>query len=230
MNWQLGLLSSVLVLGVGCASPELVFERGWVGASFEDYSVDGRRGGEAVPEGGNTARLLLPADRDEVVLVSKVFPGTPSAQAGLQPGDVILALDGKRLGSAKGLQSEIDSASPGSEHSLCVYRFGETIDKELKVGVEKFRRRGTISFGIGFSSGIDVVPDPNINVLGQLVFHKSSQRAELQAPRNLLSRHLFESASDEGDWYGRNGEGFYFHFILFGVGRRVEVISQECSS
>ncbi len=46
------------------------------------------------------------------VAVQQVFSGSPADQAGIQPGDVILQVDGKSFDSVKALHDYIGSRSP----------------------------------------------------------------------------------------------------------------------
>lgn len=55
-------------------------------------------------------------------LVSAVLPGTPAAKAGLNPGDVILSVDGRDISGAAALPSAIAAAKPGAAVRLDVWR------------------------------------------------------------------------------------------------------------
>ncbi len=57
--------------------------------------------------------------------VSDVVQGSPAAEAGLQPGDIILAVDGQRLVHATLLRPLIQAHLPGDEVSLLVLHDGE---------------------------------------------------------------------------------------------------------
>jgi putative serine protease PepD len=56
--------------------------------------------------------------------VSEVRAGTPADKAGLQPGDVVVSLDGKAITSSIGLQTAIDAHKPGDKVELTVKRNG----------------------------------------------------------------------------------------------------------
>src|SRR5918911_1064153 len=56
--------------------------------------------------------------------IAEIRSGTPAARAGLQAGDVITALDGKRVGSSDALQSAIAAKKPGDSVSLTYTRNG----------------------------------------------------------------------------------------------------------
>jgi putative serine protease PepD len=56
--------------------------------------------------------------------VAEVRAGTPAEQAGLQAGDVIVAVDGKTVSTSIGLQTAIDAHKPGDKVQLKVKRNG----------------------------------------------------------------------------------------------------------
>lgn len=66
--------------------------------------------------------------------VGQVQPGTPAAQAGLQAGDVITAVDGKSIGTATELESAIDAKKPGDKVTLTLKRNGSTKTVTVTLG------------------------------------------------------------------------------------------------
>ena len=82
--------------------------------------------------------------------------GTPAAQAGLRPDDVIVALDGRPIGSAGALTRTVGMMRPGEQVTLTLYRGGQKQDRKVTLGtrpdIEGFstealpaRRRSPIS-------------------------------------------------------------------------------------
>lgn len=68
------------------------------------------------------------------VTVTGIVDETPAKQSGVQPGDVILYLDGQPVNSSEALRYERDKHSPGDPFQLTVMRDGEriTIDATFK--------------------------------------------------------------------------------------------------
>jgi serine protease Do len=70
-------------------------------------------------------------------LISSVEKDSPAAKAGLEPGDVILSVDGKEIESSNELPSIIASIRPGDLVKLQIWRKGETRKIKVKVGGSK---------------------------------------------------------------------------------------------
>lgn len=60
------------------------------------------------------------------VLVADVQEDSPASLAGLQAGDVILAIDGARVPAVAALRSTISTLPPGEQIELRIYRDGDT--------------------------------------------------------------------------------------------------------
>jgi serine protease Do len=52
-------------------------------------------------------------------------PNTPAAKAGLEPGDVITAVNGNTIKDSRALVHEISAMAPGSSAKLDILRKGE---------------------------------------------------------------------------------------------------------
>ena len=66
--------------------------------------------------------------------VADVRSGSPAAEAGLQAGDVVTAVDGDELSSTAELQTAIDAKRPGETIELTVLRNGETSTLRVELG------------------------------------------------------------------------------------------------
>jgi len=64
---------------------------------------------------------------DEGAYVQDVTSGTPAARAGIKAGDVVVAVDGKRIASAASLGGAIREHKPGDEVEIELDRDGESI-------------------------------------------------------------------------------------------------------
>src|ERR1044072_2501015 len=67
-------------------------------------------------------------------LVIQVNEDTPGADAGLQHGDVILAVDGHRVGTTRDLIDYVSDQAPGSQVELDVLRDGKRIARTVTLG------------------------------------------------------------------------------------------------
>jgi serine protease Do/serine protease DegQ len=82
--------------------------RGWLGVSIQDLTAKiGRALGIA---------------RSDGAVVTEVAPGSPADKAGLRTSDVIIAIDGKRLTSARDLRNRIGLAPIGTKVRLTIIR------------------------------------------------------------------------------------------------------------
>jgi putative serine protease PepD len=63
--------------------------------------------------------------------ITEVRPDTPAAHAGLHAGDVITAVDGKRISSADELRAAINRHRPGDKVSLTYRRSGNNHTVEV---------------------------------------------------------------------------------------------------
>ena len=120
-------------LGIGFAVPidlarqvmdELIRQgrvvRGWLGVEPRTLDADLARSLKLTPGQG--------------VLLSGVLQGAPAHLAGLQPGDVLLEVDGRAVNSAEALLRLAASLKPGQRVHLKIQRQGQQMDKELTAG------------------------------------------------------------------------------------------------
>ncbi|TRW14029.1 Do family serine endopeptidase [Glacieibacterium frigidum] len=109
--------------GVGFAIPANMV-RVFVGAAKNGKMVTGWIGaeGEALTT-ASAAQIGL--DRPGGVLVTEVSPGSPSAAAGIKPGDIIVAVDGKEVVDPGQLRYRIAVQGVGKAVDVDVLRAGE---------------------------------------------------------------------------------------------------------
>jgi serine protease Do len=84
-------------------------ERGWLGVSVEDVSKGG-------------------------VIVAGVDHAGPALRAGVRPGDMVLALNGEAIDSARGLIRAVAAITPGNQARLTVRRQGHEVELSVTVG------------------------------------------------------------------------------------------------
>jgi putative serine protease PepD len=63
-----------------------------------------------------------------------VTPGSPAANAGLKPGDLITAIDGRPIASTEQFIETVDTYSPGNKLTMTVRRGGTTLHVTLTLG------------------------------------------------------------------------------------------------
>jgi serine protease Do len=78
-------------------------------------------------------------------LVSSVESKGPAAAAGIQPGDVVLAVDGHQIEHFGELSTRISAMRPGSEASLTFWR--ERQSRTVRVRVEELKEQQTAEAG-----------------------------------------------------------------------------------
>ena len=71
---------------------------------------------------------------DHGVLISSLVANGPAAQAGLQPGDVIVKIDNKAVNDTSSLGDVLISKSPGDVVSVQVYRGNQVLTVNVKLG------------------------------------------------------------------------------------------------
>ncbi len=95
-------------------------ERGWLGVMLQPVSAEIAEGLGLAAEGGS--------------LVANVEADSPAAKAGLKPGDVVLAVNGRPLESVKALARAVADTRPGTTLTLQVSREQKTRDLQVVIG------------------------------------------------------------------------------------------------
>ena len=101
-----------------------------------------RRGGEGTR--GGLGVVIMPVPRDDYeqlgladadgALVQSVNPGGPAADAGIEPGDVIVAYDGEPVEDTRDVQSRVVATRPGTTVPLDIVRNGEPLTLDVTIG------------------------------------------------------------------------------------------------
>lgn len=105
--------------------------RGWIGVRIQQVTDD-------IAES-------LGLGKARGALVASVTERGPSAEADIQPGDVILSFNGKDIPDMSRLPRVVAETEVGKEVPVTVWRKGETISKVLKIGsLEKAEKDGAL--------------------------------------------------------------------------------------
>lgn len=122
--------------------------RGWLGVSIQALT----------PELAKS----FGAKDSEGVLISDVVPDSPAAKAGLQPGDILLEFEGKRMEGPADLQRAVGLTRPGTASTIKIWRDRSEKTLEIRIGEAPEEREarglGGGRRGPGSSLGLDVRP------------------------------------------------------------------------
>ncbi len=94
---------------------------------------------------------IVPADIDQIearrfklpqagVVVAKLYVGSPAAAVGMEPRDIILTVNGAKVGSAQDTLTRIANAKPGTKVKITGLRGAEQFSSEVEV-TERPRNR-----------------------------------------------------------------------------------------
>jgi serine protease Do len=116
-------------IGIGFAIPSNTVKTVVADIEKNGHVTRGYLGVEAQPVSPSmVAALKLPKpgmpDRAGA-LVANVEPESPAAKAGIEPGDVITAVDGKTVGNPRDLAVDVAAVPPGTQAKFDVIRNGE---------------------------------------------------------------------------------------------------------
>jgi serine protease Do len=90
--------------------------------------------GVAVQSVNQTLADSFGMKKPQGALVSSVDPGGPAAKAGLEPGDVILSVNGVDVADSSALPSQIAGIAPGTQANVQVWRDKSTKDLKVTIG------------------------------------------------------------------------------------------------
>ena len=100
----------------------------WLGISYADISD---------PQIRRFLQERLPDVRfpENGMFIDGVMTNSPARSAGIQPGDVLVQLNGRPLRSIEQMQNYMRTAKPGQTITLRVWREGRTFDLRVTLGV-----------------------------------------------------------------------------------------------
>jgi serine protease DegQ len=100
--------------------------RGWVGVEVQDMT----------PELAESFSL----ENTEGALIAGVLKGGPADAGGIRPGDILLAVNGKKVSDSASLLNLIAELQPGEAAQLTVARKQQSLDLKIKVGRRPIQR------------------------------------------------------------------------------------------
>jgi serine protease DegQ len=100
--------------------------RGWVGVEVQDMT----------PELAESFSLKT----TEGALIAGVLKGGPADTGGIRPGDILLAVNGKKVSDSASLLNLIAELQPGEAAQLTVARKQQSLDMKIKVGRRPIQR------------------------------------------------------------------------------------------
>ncbi len=131
----IGITSSIATLSSGAAPSGSIGLGFAIGSDQVRYITDqlietgtARHAQLGVSAGDNTANLSLGAE------VAEVVPGSGAAEAGIQVGDIITAVDGVNVTSSESLVALIRNSEVGQELTLTLIRDGNEQDVDVTLG------------------------------------------------------------------------------------------------
>jgi serine protease Do len=126
-------------------------------------------------------------------LVSSVEPGGPAAKAGLEPGDVILSLNGQPVSDSNALPAQVAGLAPGTTAKVQVWR--DKGAKDLTVTVGALSDAKTASAG-GADKSESASQDARLGVAVRPLTPEEKQSASLS--RGLLVSQASGAAESAG--------------------------------
>jgi serine protease Do len=94
--------------------------RGWLGISFQPLTED--------------LVKAFKLKETEGAVVANVTPGSPAEKGGMKAGDVIVAVQGKKVGEARDLPHMVAKLKPGATARIKVIRRGSPQNLKIKIG------------------------------------------------------------------------------------------------
>ena len=77
---------------------------------------------------------LLKLTRPDGVVLKGVQRTSPAGKAGLEPGDVIVTINGEKVANSRGMLNQIAQLPPGSSATVRVLRSGKEVEFPVTVG------------------------------------------------------------------------------------------------
>ena len=200
--------------------------RGWLGVGIQDLTKD--------------LKEYYGIKDGEGVLITQVFKGDPADQAGIEPKDIILSVDGEKVDSSRALSKLIADKDVGEKVKIEILRNGKeesvTVKlakrKDIPAGPEAVQKESGDEFGITVS---DLTPEMasrlNIEekkgvVVTDVTEEGKGEKAGMQ-PGDIIkevNRKEVKSADDYTQEIGNIKEGKPVNLLILRPGRGIMVI------
>ena len=123
-------------VGIGFAIPATTVDRVVTALEHGGVVERGYLGVEIQPVGPDIAEALG-LKKAEGAIVDRAMPGTPAAEAGIQPGDIITKANGQDVKDAGDLTREIGGMKPGEKIQLSFLRNGAEQTADVTLAPQK---------------------------------------------------------------------------------------------
>jgi serine protease Do len=120
-------------VGIGFAIPSDMIRTVSTQLADSGHVTRGYVGVGTQPVTGTMAKALHLPESSGALLAS-VEANSPAAKAGLQPGDVIEAVNGQKIASPRDLALTVATVSPGQDAQFHILRDGQNKDVDVRVG------------------------------------------------------------------------------------------------
>ena len=166
--------------------------RGYIGATIQDLSE------EMASSWGLNGR--------KGAVVAGLVPGGPAAKGGVQPGDVVVAVNGHDVANASELTREVAKVHAGDTIKLDLYRNGKPKTVDILAGLRPSEEQLAKNGGVGGDDDSDTGPGgagaASAKVLGMSLAPldaETRQQLNLGAGVHGVVVESVKSASDAGD-------------------------------
>lgn len=95
-------------------------ERGYLGAFIQDID--------------EKLAKYYKLDKSEGIILTSIEKNSPAEKAGLKSGDVVISINGKRVGNANQLISIISNTAPGENLNLTIIRSEKQMNVDVQIG------------------------------------------------------------------------------------------------
>lgn len=229
------IAGSCMFLSLGCTSSKKTYQRGWVGGDYleSDPSFFKNINNNYFASQGEVIPALPEAIKkrqSSAVFVSRVYEDTPFMNAGIEEGDLIIAINNQKIENLKRFRNFIDESKPGDKIIISIYRKGEIKDLPVVVGMEKYQKWHSFSLGLRLGTEFNPIPHPEFDILHIISYTTKDTRLELNSPEYKYYRQSISLPQDKSD---RNSasevdwEGWDVWFAIFGLSGKKVILSQE---